>query len=101
MHPQLGVHRETLVEHIWPDTSTSQANQCLNTLTHLLKSQLSDALDGQAPIIHMQSRYSLNLASGLRIDVLEFESAIEAGHRLLSAGSTSAVISHPRRLVGA
>jgi DNA-binding SARP family transcriptional activator len=99
MHPQFGVHRETLVEHIWPDTSPTLANQCLNTLTHWLKTQLSDVLGGQPPIIHMQGHYTLNLDSGLTVDVLEFESAVDAGHRLLSAGSTSAAISSYERAV--
>jgi DNA-binding SARP family transcriptional activator len=99
LHPQSGVHRETLVEHIWPDSSATLGNQCLNTLTHWLKSQLSDALGGQAPIIHMQNHYTLNLDSGLTVDVLEFESAVDAGHRLLSAGSTSAAISPYERAV--
>ena len=37
MHPHVGVHRETLVEHIWPDAPFALASQCLNTLMHSLK----------------------------------------------------------------
>jgi DNA-binding SARP family transcriptional activator len=99
LHPQVGVNRETLVAHIWPDTSAILANQCLNTLTHWLKRQLSDALGGQSPIVHMQSRYTLNLNSGLTVDVLEFESAVDAGHRLSAAGSTLAAIRSYERAV--
>jgi DNA-binding SARP family transcriptional activator len=61
-------------------------------LTHSLKAQLADALAGQPPIVHTQSHYALNLHGGVRVDVLEFESAVTAGHRLLSEGSTAAAI---------
>jgi len=92
LHPRVGVHRATLVEHIWPDTPPTLAGQCLNTLIHSLKLQLADALAGQPPIVHTQSHYALNLHGGVRVDVLEFESAVTQGHRLLSTGSTAAAI---------
>ena len=84
LHPHAGVHRETLIEHIWPDASLALASQCLNTLMHSLKAQLADALAGQPPIVHAGSHYALNLDGGLGVDVLEFESAVDAGHRLPS-----------------
>jgi DNA-binding SARP family transcriptional activator len=92
LHPRVGVHRATLVEQVWPDTPLTPASQCLNTLMHSLKAQLADALAGQPPIVHMQNRYMLNLPGGVRVDVLEFESAVSAGHRLMSQGSTAAAI---------
>jgi DNA-binding SARP family transcriptional activator len=92
LHPRAGVHRATLVEHIWPDTPVTLAGQCLNTLMHSLKAQLADALAGQPPIVHIQSHYALNLQGGVTVDVVEFESAVAAGHRLLSEGSTTAAI---------
>lgn len=70
LYVQTNVHRETLVEQIWPDTSAALANQSLKTLAHGLKRQLSDALGGQPPIIHLHSHYALNLDSGLTVDVL-------------------------------
>jgi DNA-binding SARP family transcriptional activator len=92
LHPHAGIHREALIEHIWPDAPLGLASQCLNTLMHSLKAQLADALAGQSPILHAGSHYILNLDAGLGVDVLEFESAVDAGHRLLSAGSTAAAI---------
>jgi DNA-binding SARP family transcriptional activator len=92
LHPRVGVHRATLVEQIWPDTPVTQAAQCLNTLMHSLKGQLADALAGQPPVVHTQSHYALNLHGGVAVDVLEFESAVTAGHRLLSQGSTAEAI---------
>ena len=92
LHAHEGVHRESLVEHIWPDAPLALASQCLNTLTHSLKAQLADGLAGQSPIVHAGSHYVLNLDGGLGVDVLEFESAAEAGYRLLLTGSTAAAI---------
>ena len=66
---------------------------------HGLKAQLADALDGQPPIVHLQSHYALNLDGGLTVDVVEFESAVDAGHRMLSAGSTAAAIEEYERAV--
>ncbi|GFG52562.1 hypothetical protein MAGR_40030 [Mycolicibacterium agri] len=87
-----GVHRETLFEKIWPGTEPALSKQCLNTLVHGLKTQLADAIGGQPPIVHMQTHYLLNLDGGLRVDVLEFESAVGIGDRLRSAGSVAAAI---------
>jgi DNA-binding SARP family transcriptional activator len=92
VHPRVGVHRATLVEHLWPDTPPTLAGQCLNTLVHSLKAQLADALAGQPPVVHVQSHYALNLLGGVRVDVLEFESAVTAGDRLFSEGSPEAAI---------
>jgi DNA-binding SARP family transcriptional activator len=92
LRPKGGISRAALVEQIWPETSQSLAGQCLNTLIHSLKIQLADALGGQPPIVHAASHYTLNFDSGLGVDVIEFESAVDAGHRLFSAGSTAAAI---------
>lgn len=92
VHPRVGVHRATLVDLIWPNTPIPMATQCLNTLIHSLKAQLADGLSGQPPVIHTQSQYALNLHGGVSVDVLEFESALKAGHRLLSQGSTAEAI---------
>ncbi|MDF3308915.1 BTAD domain-containing putative transcriptional regulator [Rhodococcus sp. T2V] len=92
VHPRVGVHRATLVDLVWPDTPVPMATQCLNTLMHSLKAQLADGLAGQPPVVHTQSHYTLNLHGGVSVDVLEFESALSAGHRLLSQGSTAEAI---------
>lgn len=92
MHPRYGVPRATIVEQIWPDVPAPLAGQSLNTLMYSLKSQLSDALAGQPPIVHRHTHYSLNLSGGVQVDVVEFESATRAGNRLLSEGSTQAAI---------
>ena len=99
MHPDHGMHREALAEGIWPGASFALANQSLNTLTHCLKVQLADALGGQPPIVHAQSHCALNLSGGLKVDVLEFEDAVDRGHRLLSAGSITAAIESYQRAV--
>ena len=99
VHPHVGVHHETLVEQIWPDTPLPLARQCLHTLTHCLKTQLADALGGQPPIVRIQNHYALNLDGGLKVDVLEFESAAGVGGRLHSAGATAAAIESYERAI--
>lgn len=100
LHPLVGVHRATLVEHIWPDTPIQLATQCLNTLMHSLKAQLADGLDGQPPVVHTNSHYALNFDGGVSVDVLEFESAVNTGHRLLAEGATGQAIEEYERAVG-
>ena len=99
LRPRVGVHRATLVEHIWPNVPLSLASQSLNTLMHSLKAQLADALAGQPPIVHTRNYYSLNLTGGVTVDVLEFESAATVGRRLHSEGSTAAAIESYERAV--
>ncbi|WP_395306707.1 BTAD domain-containing putative transcriptional regulator [Mycobacterium sp. AMU20-3851] len=98
-HPHAGVTREALVEQVWPDTPLPQSIRCLSSLLHWLKRQLHDALGGEAPVIHSHNRYRLNIESGLSIDVLEFETAVDAAHRFHSAGSVAAAIDSYRRAV--
>lgn len=92
MHPQNGLTRDALIEQVWPEYPSDLAGQSLNTLTYWLKNQLSDALGGGAPILREQGRCALNMAGGLDVDVLEFESAVASGQRLDAAGSTSAAM---------
>jgi len=92
LRPRGGVHRAALVEQVWPNTPLTLAGQCLNTLVYSLKAQLADALEGQPPIVYAQSHYALNLHGGVSVDVLEFESAVTVGGRLLSEDSTMAAI---------
>ena len=99
LHPRVGVHRATLVEQVWPDVPIPLAGQCLNTLMHSLKAQLADALVGQPPIVRAQSYYALNLQGGVKVDVVEFESAVNAGHQLRSQGSNAAAIEAYERAV--
>jgi DNA-binding SARP family transcriptional activator len=93
LHTRTGMRRAALVENVWPETSLELAGQCLNTLVHSLKRQLSGGLGGQPPIVHSQGHYTLNLDSGLGVDIVEFESAVRDGHVLHSAGSTLDAIS--------
>ncbi|CAN3127958.1 AfsR/SARP family transcriptional regulator [Mycobacterium sp. smrl_JER01] len=92
LQPRVGVSRDWLLEHIWPNSATTLAGPCLNTLMHSLKDHLTDALAGQPPILHMHGRYALNLTGGVGVDLLDFQSAVSAGDRLLAAGSTAAAI---------
>jgi DNA-binding SARP family transcriptional activator len=92
LQPRIGLSRATLAERIWPDTPLTLATQSLSTLLYSVKAQLADGLAGQPPVVRTQSRYALNFHGGVVVDVLEFESSVAAGGRLLSQGSVSAAI---------
>lgn len=99
LRPRVGMSRASIVERIWPDSPVGLAGGCLNSLVRSLKENLADALAGQSPIIYSQGHYALNLDSGVEVDLLEFESAVSAGHRFFSTGSTAAAIRSYERAV--
>ena len=92
MHPRHGVAREELLERVWPASDVALAGQSLNTLTHWLKRQLSDALLGDAPILRRDGRCSLNTGSSLKVDLLEFDAAVDRASRQSTAGEHEAAI---------
>lgn len=92
MHPRNGVAREELLERVWPASDLALAGQSLNTLSHWLKRQLSDALAGDAPIVRSSGRCSLNTGSSLRVDLLEFDAAVALAARQISAGDDEGAI---------
>ncbi len=92
MHPRNGVAREELLERVWPTSDVALAGQSLNTLSHWLKRQLSDALSGDSPIVRHSGRCSLNTDSSLRVDLLEFDAAVDRATRQTSAGEDEGAI---------
>ena len=86
LHVRQGVPREQLLEEVWPSSDIALAGQSLNSLAYWLNHKLRDALAGRRPIIRQGGRYLLNIGGGLKIDVIEFEAAVETGNRLGSGG---------------
>ena len=99
LNSKAGMDRDALIEAIWPDVRPERSIQSLNTLVHDLKSQFAHVMDGQPPVVHTQSQYVLNLTGPLTVDTLEFEQAIDAGHRLLTEGATESAIRSYERAV--
>ena len=92
MHPRNGLTREELLERVWPTSDVALSGQSLNTLAHWLKRQLSDALAGDAPIVRRAGRCTLNTGSSLKVDLLEFDAAMDRASKQSTAGEHEAAI---------
>jgi DNA-binding SARP family transcriptional activator len=92
LEPTHGVARDELLERVWPGGDPALAAQSLNSLAHWLNRHLRDALAGSTPIVHGGGRYALNTDGGLRVDVVEFEAALEAAEVLGTDGRIGAAI---------
>jgi DNA-binding SARP family transcriptional activator len=89
MHAEGGLVRDELIDCVWPDTESSLAGQSLNSLIYSLHRSLSDALSGHSPVVRESGRYRLNIDGGVRIDVREFDDAVDMGDRRLRAGAAA------------
>jgi DNA-binding SARP family transcriptional activator len=92
LEPTNGVARDELIERVWPGGDPALAAQSLNSLSHWLNRHLSDALAGSSLIVRRGGRYALNTESGLRVDIVEFEAALEAAKLLGTDGRIAAAI---------
>ena len=80
-----GVHRDTLLCTLWPDSDTALASQSLHTLVYSLHSLLGDVMGGAAPVINMGGAYRLNREAGVGVDLAQFEAWARYGDRLRRA----------------
>jgi DNA-binding SARP family transcriptional activator len=92
LEPTHGVTRDELLERVWPGGDPALAAQSLNSLSHWLNRNLSDALNGSSPIVHGGGRYALNTEGGIRVDVVEFEAALAKAEILGTDGRIDAAI---------
>jgi DNA-binding SARP family transcriptional activator len=92
IHRTAGVRREELIDVVWPDRDGEQAGNSLNNLSHWLKQQLCDALDGRSPVHHDGGRYFLALGGDLSLDTLEFDQLVELGSRCTAQGDFDAAV---------
>ena len=99
MQPRQTASRGRLLETVWPKIEPELAGQSLNSLVHSLRRLLSDALGGEAPIVVDSGMYRLNLDAGIRVDALDFETAILAGDAAYRDGQLEAAESHYRAAV--
>ena len=86
LRPRLGIPRDELLGLVWPASQFDLAGQSLNTLVSSLTRSLGDALAGRPPVVHDQGTYRLNAEFGVRVDVVEFDAAVDAGDRCARAG---------------
>jgi len=81
LHPRDGVARDEVLGALWPASDLPLAGQSLNTLVYWLHRTLGDALAGRPPVRRIDGRYRLNTDDGVRVDIMEFDAAVETGDR--------------------
>jgi DNA-binding SARP family transcriptional activator len=95
LSPRIGLHRDQLLESLWPSTELVLAAQCLNTLVYSLHRTLGLALDGHPPIRCSDGLYRLNAEDGVAVDIAAFDAAVDDGDRATRAGDgASAQVSY-------
>jgi DNA-binding SARP family transcriptional activator len=88
-----GLSREPLLALLWPNHAPDLASQSLNSLVYSLRKQFSTALQGSPLVLHSEGHYQLNLAAGVGIDLIEFETQIREGDRRAQMGHSQAALS--------
>jgi DNA-binding SARP family transcriptional activator len=78
-HP-CGVHRDELIEAIWPNRDPSQARNNLNQAIHIVRRRFKDA-GAPDPIEHIGERYRLQSAWNIEVDAHRFEELAGAALR--------------------
>lgn len=92
LRPRQGIPRDELLNIVWPASDLGLAGQSLNTLVSSLTRSLGDALAGRPPVLRDQGSYRLNVESGVRIDTVEFDAAVDDGDRFSRAGNGTAAM---------
>lgn len=92
IEPGYRLPRETLLQRLWPDREPKVAGQSLNSLIHSLRKHLSSSLGGATSVMHEDGYYSLNIQSGIEVDVDWFEQLVKLGERNWLAGRRATAI---------
>jgi DNA-binding SARP family transcriptional activator len=77
-----GVSRESLIDRLWPASSSALASQSLNTLVYTFQRAVADELQGLQAIRHEGGYYRLNREAEIDVDVVEFDRLISDGDHL-------------------
>lgn len=70
------VHREILVEALWPEAEPGVGAHRLQVAVSSLRRVLAEAWRDDCPVVHKGSTYRLALPKGSVVDIAEFDSAV-------------------------
>lgn len=100
-HAGTAVDKDNLIADLWPDGDADAAQNNLHKAVHLLRQTLTLALgvNGKEMLEFSQGSYTLNGAD-LRIDALEFKSAIFDGKWATRTGDLYEAAAHFQRAIG-
>jgi DNA-binding SARP family transcriptional activator len=80
-HAGHAVHRERLIEYIWPDTDSKRGWYSLKVAVSFLRQQLQAGGVQKDPVVTLDQSYMLRSES-VWIDAKEFEKLVAAGHEM-------------------
>lgn len=92
LRPRHFIARETLLDHLWPDSSPSHASESISSLLYSLHKTLGECIGGAAPVVRGEEGYRLNIEVGVGVDAMCFDECVEAGSQKLHAGDKDAAI---------
>lgn len=97
LHAGRGVHREVILEALWPDTDAAVATRGLHVAVSTLRSALPTAAG--VGVLRDGDAYRLRLPAGTDVDVVAFEQALAEGHRAAAAGQGGEAVTAWRRVL--
>jgi DNA-binding SARP family transcriptional activator len=85
------VHREALIEALWPDVPAESATANLHVALSSLRSLLEPDRDRRKPrlVVRAGDAYLLNLPSDAYLDTLAFQTALTRGRQAKATGDTT------------
>jgi DNA-binding SARP family transcriptional activator len=95
LHVGTPVHRETLIDSLWPDSDLETGARSLHVAISALRQALEPGVGRGAStfIVRYGDAYTLALPEGARVDVVEFQYAIDQGAVARAVGDISTSIS--------
>ncbi|MEU7430964.1 BTAD domain-containing putative transcriptional regulator [Streptomyces sioyaensis] len=88
------VHREALIEALWPDMPPKSATANLHVAVSSLRSLLEPDRDRGKPrlVVRVGDAYLLGLPSDAYLDTLAFQTALTRGEQAKAAGDTASAV---------
>jgi DNA-binding SARP family transcriptional activator len=86
LNSERAVHREVLTDALWPEAGVEIAKRSLHVAVSSLRNALSREIRGPA-IVREGDAYRLNVAAGVKVDVVEFDKALKSARRLRAKGA--------------
>ena len=86
------VHRDQLLDILWPGHELTLARQSLNSLVYSLRKSLGDVLGGAMPVVYADGYYHLNLEAGVGVDATCFDRLADQSEHLRSTGDAAGAL---------
>ena len=92
LNQRRGLSTEELADMVWPGNDPLLATQSVRSLIRWLHRRIGESPVGKRLISRLGGRYVLRVGDNVRLDVVEFESAVAEGDRDARRGDVGAAI---------